>query len=174
MLCLFGLIFSAVGFGLMFGAVWGWKKSKQTAELQARNPDKPWLARPDWAAGKIKSTSTVPVWFYLLWSFLALAMSAPAMLAIPKEWHKGNHLILVALLFPAVAFYLLGYTFVKWRSRRRFGDCFFEPAQIPAPLGGTLEGMIVTGARLQLEQALHLKISCVRRTVSGSGKNQAS
>ena len=28
MLCLFGLIFSAVGFGLMFGAVWGRKKSR--------------------------------------------------------------------------------------------------------------------------------------------------
>jgi hypothetical protein len=26
MLCLFGLIFSLIGFGLMFGAVWGQKK----------------------------------------------------------------------------------------------------------------------------------------------------
>ena len=100
-------------------------------------------------------------------------MSAPAVHAIPVEWQKGNHLILVALLFPVVAFYLLGYSFVKWRSRRRFGDCFFEPAQIPVPLGGTLEGMIVTGAPLKLEQGLHLKISCIRRTVSGSGKNQS-
>jgi hypothetical protein len=173
MLCLFGLIFSAVGFGLMFGAVWGRKKSKQTAELQARFPDKPWLARADWAAGKIKSTSTAPVGFFLLWSFLALAMSAPAVHAIPVEWRKGNHAILFALLFPAVAFYLLGYSFVKWRSRRRFGDCFFEPAQIPVPLGGTLEGMIVTGAPLKLDQGLHLKISCIRRTVSGSGKNRS-
>jgi hypothetical protein len=134
---------------------------------------KPWLARPDWAAGKIKSTSTAPVGFFLLWSILALAMSAPAVHAIPVEWQKGNHLILVALLFPAVAFYLLGYSFVKWRSRRRFGDCFFEPAQIPVPLGGTLEGMIQTGAALKLEHGLHLKISCIRRTISGSGKNQS-
>ena len=174
MLCLFGLVFSAVGFGLMFGAVWGRKKLKQTAELQARNPDKPWLLRPDGAAGKIKSTVTAPIGFLLLWSFLALAMTAPAMFAIPVELKKGNHMVLVVLLFPAVAFYLLGYSFVKWRSRRRFGDCFFEPAQIPIPLGGTLEGMIVTGTRLQLEQALHLKISCIRRTVSGSGKNQST
>jgi hypothetical protein len=134
---------------------------------------KPWLARADWAAGKIKSTSTAPVGFFLLWSFLALAMSAPAVHAIPVEWRKGNHAILLVLLFPAVAFYLLGYSFVKWRSHRRFGDCFFEPAQIPAPVGGTLEGMIQTGARLKLEQGLHLKISCIRRTVSGSGKNQS-
>ena len=172
MLCLFGLVFSTVGFGLMFGSVWGWKKSKQTVELQSRNPDKPWLARSDWAAGNIKSTYTAPIGFMLLWSFLALAMTAPAMLAIPVEVRKGNSLVLVVLLFPAVAFYLLGYSFVKWRSRRRFGNCFFEPAQIPAPLGGTLEGMIVTGTRLQLEQALHLKISCIRRTVSGENTQE--
>ncbi|HUZ07206.1 MAG TPA: hypothetical protein VMV89_06925 [Candidatus Paceibacterota bacterium] len=130
---------------------------------------KPWLVRADWAAGKIKPTSTAPVGFLLLWAFLALAMSAPAIHAIPTEWRKGNHAILVALLFPAVAIYLLGFSFVKWRSRRRFGDCFFEPAQIPAPLGGTLEGMIQTGAPLKLEQGLHLKISCIRRTVSATG-----
>jgi hypothetical protein len=135
--------------------------------------DKPWLARADWAAGKIKAASTAPIRFLLLWSFLALAMTAPAIHAIPTEWRKGNHLILVALLFPAVAFYLLGFSFVKWRSRRRFGDCFFELAQIPAPLGGTLEGMIQTGTPLKLEQGLHLKISCIRRTVSGSGKNRS-
>jgi hypothetical protein len=173
MLCLFGLIFSAVGFGLMFGAIWGRKKSQQAAELQARFADKPWQARADWAAGKIKSSATAPVKFFLLWSFLALAMSAPAIHAIPKEWQKGNHAILIVLLFPVVAFYLLGYAFVKWRSRRRFGDCFFELAQIPAPLGGTLEGMIQTGVQLKLEHGLHLKISCVRRTVSGSGKSQS-
>ena len=32
--------------------------------------------------------------------------------------------------------------------------------------------MILTGARLKLEQGLHLKFSCIRRTVSGSGKDQ--
>ena len=52
MLCLFGLIFSTVGFGLMFGAIWGRKKSKQTAEVQARFPDKPWMARAGLGGGK--------------------------------------------------------------------------------------------------------------------------
>jgi hypothetical protein len=174
MLCLFGLIFSTVGFGLMFGAVWSRKKSKQTADLQTRFADKPWMLRADWAAGKIKSKFSAPVGIYLLWSFLALAMSAPALFSIQKEWQKGNHAILVVLLFPAVAFYLLGYSFVLWRSRRRFGDCSFEMAQIPAPLGGTLEGVIQTGARLKLEHGLHLKMTCIRRVTTSSGKNSST
>jgi len=174
LLCLFGLIFSLVGFGLMFGAIWGRKKLKQKSELEARFAGKPWMTRPDWADGKIKSTATAPVGFFLLWSFLALALSAPAVLAIPHEWQKGNYAILVALLFPAVALGLLGYTFKLWRSHRRFGDCFFEPAQTPIPLGGVLEGMIETGKPLKLEHELNLKFSCIRRVVTGSGKSRST
>jgi hypothetical protein len=171
-LCLFGLIFSLVGFGLMFGAVWGRKKLKQDAELKARFADKPWMMRQDWADGKIKSTSTVPVKFFLLWSFLAMALSAPAVWHIPQEWQKGNYAILIVLIFPAAAAGLLGYSFVQWRSQKRFGACFFEPAQIPTPLGGVLEGMIQTGKPLKLEYELNLKFSCIRRVISGSGKTR--
>ena len=176
-LLMFGGFFLVMILAVLFSVARGLRRRQNPSPAAGDSSAiaKPWLARPDWAAGKIKSTSTAPIGFFLLWSFLALAMSAPAVHAIPTEWRKGNHLILVALLFPAVAFYLLGYSFVKWRSRRRFGDCFFEPAQIPVPLGGTLEGMIVTGAPLKLEQGLHLKISCIRRTVtvSGAGKNRS-
>ena len=176
-LFVFGGFFLVMILAVVFSAARGLRRRRNPSPAAGDSPAiaKPWLARADWAAGKIKSTSTAPVGFFLLWSFLALAMSAPAVHAIPVEWRKGNHAILVALLFPAVAFYLLGYSFVKWRSRRRFGDCFFEPAQIPVPPGGTLEGMIVTGATLKLEQGLHLKISCIRRTVSvsGAGKNRS-
>lgn len=175
-LLVFGGFFLVMILAVVFSVARGLRRRQNPSPAAGDSPAiaKPWLARPDWAAGKIKSTSTAPVGFFLLWSFLALAMTAPAVHAIPTEWRKGNHLILVALLFPAIAVYLLGYSFVKWRSRRRFGDCFFEPAQIPAPLGGTLEGMIVTGAPLKLEQGLHLKISCIRRivSVSGAGKTR--
>jgi hypothetical protein len=133
----------------------------------------PWLARPDWAAGRVKSSASSGVKFFLLWSVLALALSAPAVRAIPKEWQKGNHLILLALMFPVVAFYLLGWLVVKWRAHRRFGECFFEMAAIPGALGGTLEGLIQTGARLRLEHGLQLKLACVRRTVSGSGDSRS-
>ena len=172
-LLIFGGFFLLIILAIVFSAVRGIRKqSNSAAAIQPPRDPKPWLARTDWAAGKIKSSATAPVKFFLLWSFLALAMSAPAVHAIPKEWQKGNHAILFVLIFPVVAFYLLGYAFVKWRSQRRFGDCFFEPAQIPAPLGGMLEGMIQTGAQLKLEHGLHLKFSCIRRTVSGSGKSQ--
>ena len=173
---IFGLIFSAVGFVIIFRAVTAGRRKKKAEEKFLKQTDvgtKPWLLRKDWADGKIKSTSTVPVWFFLLWSFVALALSAPGVWQIPKEWKKGNDAILIVLIFPLVAFALLGYTFKLWRSHRRFGDCFFEPAQIPVPLGSVLEGMIQTSHPLKLEHDLHLKLSCIRRVVTGSGKNRS-
>ena len=172
---IFGLIFSATGFGIIFWAATAGRRKKKAGEKylkQTGGGAKPWLLRADWAAGKIKSSQTANAKFLWLWSIFALALSAPAVWRIPQEWQKGNHAILIALFFPVAAFYLIGYSIVQWRSCRRFGDCFFELAQIPAPLGGSLDGMIQTGARLKPEHGLHLKLSCVRRTVSGAWNNR--
>src|SRR4051812_3165798 len=51
---LVGLVFSIVGFGLMFAAILGRKKLKQAIERQTLHADEPWRLRADWAAGKIK------------------------------------------------------------------------------------------------------------------------
>jgi hypothetical protein len=171
MLILFGVIFSSVGFLIMFGSIWGRKKQKEQAAINARFPGQPWMVRADWAAGKIKATSTIPIFFYLLWSFLALAISAPIVYQFPTEWHKGNHAVLIALIFPVAAVYLITYSFFAWRARRHFGQCFFEPAQTPTPIGGVLEGIIQTEKPIKLEHTLHLKISCIRREVTHSGNN---
>jgi hypothetical protein len=174
---IFGLIFCAFGFGIMIWAVTAGRRKKKAEEIFLKQTDggtKPWLLRSDWAAGKIKSSANANVKFLLIWSFAALALSVPGVWQISQKLHEHDYKVLVVLIFPLVAFGLLGYTFKLWRSHRRFGDCFFELAQIPAPLGGSLDGMIQTGARIRLEQGLHLKLSCIRRVVTGSGKNQST
>lgn len=170
--CLFGLVFLGVGLGLMALVFWGQKKLNRDAALKARFADRPWMVRPDWADGKIKPASTVPVAVYLIWSILVLAIFVPVLFHIQQALQKHEPGILLVLIFPAAACGLLVKAFVQWRARRRFGDCFFEPAQIPIPLGGVLEGMIQTGKRVTLEHDLHLTLSCIRRSVSGCGKER--
>ena len=175
MLCLFGFILSSVGFGLMFAAVWSRKKAKQAAELQARFPDEPWKLRTDWAAGKIKSSSVSQQLLYLV---IALAFCGigglGTCLSLPQELHRNNSAALLILIFPAIGFGFL-IAFVRaWWSRRCYGDSFFELAEVPAPLGGALSGMIQAGTRLKPEHGLHLKLSCVRRVVTGSGKSRST
>ena len=174
-LALFGLIFSGVGFGLMLGTVWSRKKTRQLDELKSRTPDQPWLWRPDWAAGKIKSSSGVQTKIMAIFALAFCGIGGcSAFFVLPKELHNGNYLALLVLLFPAAGIGFLIAVIRGILARRRFGDCFFEMASIPGALGGTLEGLIQTGARLRLEHGLHLKLSCIRRTVSGSGDNQST
>lgn len=162
-----GLVFSGIGFLLMFAGIWAQRKVRRDAAIKARFPDKPWMVRQDWADGKIKAVYSAPIWFFLLWSFVALACSAPAFGQISREWQKGNPAILVALIFPVVACILLACSFRQWQARRRLGVCFFELAQTPAPIGGILEGMIQTAKPIKLEHDLYLKCSCVRRQRAG-------
>jgi hypothetical protein len=135
-------------------------------------PEKPWLKRADWAAGRITSgarKSVLLIWiFALFWN----AVSAPVVfIGLPAELHKGNYAILIALLFPIVGIGMILYALNATLAWRKFGQTIFEMAAIPAALGGTIEGQIEVKTRLQPQQGLHLRLSCVRRTTSGSGKN---
>lgn len=170
-----GLIFSAVGFGLMAGAAFGRKKWKQKAELQARYPGKPWMTRPDWAEGKIKSFAMAQSYLYLFMGLVFTGIGGVvSCFAVPEAWKKHNDAALLVLVFPVAGIALLLAFINAWRSQRRFGNCVFELGQLPVPIGGVLEGMIETGHPLALEHELHLTCSCVRRVVTGSGKSRST
>ena len=174
----FGLIFSSVSLGVMYAAVTT-ERRRQTAEdkwrAQTDGGSKPWLARADWAAGRIKYSNNA--------LNVALAISAVAFCGmgvmftfpmLPEELRNGNYKALLVLIFPLIGVGLLAAFVRGMLAQRRYGDCFFELASIPGAVGGTLEGMIQTGARLMPEHALHLNLSCIRRVVSGSGKNRST
>jgi hypothetical protein len=172
-LCGFGLVFSLIGLGLMAAAILGGKKVRQNEELKQRYADQLWLVRPEWATGKIKSDTTAQSWIYLIFGVIFGGMGLMFTVAVlPQELSRHNYPALFILLFPLIGFGFLIAFARAWQAHRRFGDCYFELAQIPAPLGGTLEGQILVGTRLRLEHGLHLKLSCVRRFTTGGGKER--
>jgi hypothetical protein len=92
---------------------------------------------------------------------------------LPKELRPGNYGVLLVLLFPLAGLGLLAAAARAARARRRFGDCVFEMATIPGALGGTLQGVIQTGARLRPAEAIHVNLSCLRRVTTGSGQSRS-
>jgi hypothetical protein len=143
--------------------------------LVLETAEKTWLKRTDWAVGRIASGSRKGV--LLLWIFTLFwnAASAPVIfVGLPTELHKGNYAILIALLFPIIGIGMIFYALNATLAWRKFGQSIFEMAAIPGALGGTLEGEIQVKTKLQPQHGLHLRLSCVRRTTSGSGKNRST
>lgn len=178
LIALFGLVFAAIGFGLMYAAVTAERRRKAAEakwQTQTDGGTKPWLARADWATGKIKSSAGAQTVILAIMAVAFCGMGGMfTFFMLPEEWRKGNHQALFVLIFPLIGIGLLTAFIRSVLARRRFGDCFFEMAAIPGAIGGTLEGLIQTGARLQLEHGLTLKLSCIRRVATGSGKNRST
>ena len=172
----FGGFFLVLILAAVISVVQGVRKLSNTASaVPPPREDSPWLKRPDWAAGKIKSTADAQVKMFAIMAVAFCGMGGLFTFAmLPKELAKGNNAALLVLIFPAIGIGFVIAIVRAVRAHRRFGDCFFELAQVPVPLGGTLDGMIQIGARLRLEHGLHLKLSCIRRVVTGSGKNQST
>ena len=176
-----GLLSAAVVCGGIIALIFGINAKKMAMTTTSpksstsETSEKPWLKRSDWAAGRITSgtrKSVLLIWiFTLFWN----AVSMPIVfIGLPAELHKGNHAILIALLFPIVGIGMIFFAANATLAWRKFGQSVFEMAAIPAVLGGTIEGEIEVKTRLQPEHGLHLRLSCIRQTTSGSGKNRST
>ncbi len=169
-----GFLFGAAFIGFSLAPLYHLRRQKRGPDPTGGSVSaKPWLAREDWAAGRVKSSDPRAVKFYWIFALAFCGLSTPALLALPGELRHGNYKVLLAVLFPLAG---LGFLVAAIRTmlvRRRFGDCVFNLATVPAALGGTLEGVIQTGARLRPEHGLHLRLSCVRRVTTG-GRNRST
>ena len=152
------------------------KKSSTAAQLKsslADDSEKPWLKRADWAVGRIKSMGIPDAKSYWIMGVaLCILGGLVTVLVLPGAVRDKNYSELIVLVFPLVGIGLLAVAVRKILAHRRFGDCFFEMAQTPAPLGGTLEGEIQTSAPLKLKNELRLELFCVRKITSGAGQNR--
>jgi hypothetical protein len=171
---LFGLVFGGVGVWMIFRAFKGYKSSQQVDERKIRHPDKPWLWREDWASGLIRDSnrsSLSYVWFFaVLWNLI----SAPLSMVLPREiLQDRNYPALVGLLFPLAGAGLLIWVIRATLRWKKFGTSVLELETLPGVTGGHLKGILQTPTPLFAEEGLSLKLTCIHRTVSGSGKNRS-
>jgi hypothetical protein len=177
----FGLLSAVIASGGFVALIFGINAKKmalKTAGSKTSAPEtseKPWLERKDWAAGRITSgvrKSVILLWIFVL--FWLAVSTVITVLVVPPEWHNGNRVALVALIFPVIGLAVLVFAANTTLAWRRFGKSSFEMAAMPGALGGTLKGMIQVNARLRPEHGLHLRLSCLRRTTAGTGKSRST
>jgi HEAT repeat protein len=171
----FGLVFALVGAGLMFGAVYGYHRLKQDQATKEANANAPWLWRTDWATSKSSSLTRNSAIGWWIGTILASMIVVPVVTtALPPLLHNSDPkaLILIGLcLFPAIL--LVGALRATIR-RERFGKTYFEFSSLPFSPGKHVTGQIQLRLGTSAEHGIDLRLSCIRRIVTGSGKEQTT
>ncbi len=174
MLTLFGLVFG--GFAGVGGTaiVVGRRKLKDQEVLRARHPDQPWLWRPDWASGRISDSSHGTMWvswaFAVLWNLISVPVGY---IGLQAALVQGNPEGFVALFFPLVGLGLLTWATRATLRYRKYGMSRLELGTIPGTIGRSLSGSVRVGTSLQPEDSFQVRLTCIHRVTTRSGKNSS-
>ncbi len=137
-----------------------------------QHPNEPWLWRADWAERAVRETPEVGGW--CLWGFAILwnLFSIPVFFFVEWRWPMDAKSILLAAFPIAGALVVLLAVYHSLR-RGKYGLSVCRIDRVPIPLGSTLRGEIDVRMHELPRSGFALRLACVRRTVTGSGKNRS-
>jgi len=166
---IFILIFGGVGAGIVY---WGFR-GKKTIETQGAADYKPWLSRPEWQGGIIRSGAKGGM--YAIWGFASVwnLISMPAAFQFTTVWHEEGPVALLILLFPLVGIGLIAWAIKLTREWKRFGVTPLTMDPFPGSIGGDVGGEIQLNEPWQSGMLCKVTLSNILSYVSGSGKNRS-
>ena len=169
------LFISAIGAGFLFVAVGGYGRLKRQAAIEQANPAAPWLWRTDWASRKAENQNKkteITAWVICIFSNLVVL---PAAVTIVPQLarHKDPRAFLV-LGFALIGVILFVVALRATLRRSRFGNSYFEFYSLPFSPGGRLAGRIHLKLDANAAQSVNLRLSCVRKMISGSGDSRST
>jgi hypothetical protein len=172
---MFGVVFSLIGFGLLYLALGGRKLYARQLRLQDEHPTEPWLWRADWAAGRVKSrteTNMAAAWvFAVIWNLVSWPIAISAVPVAVQQKSPGAYFV---LLFPAIGIFVLIYAIRQTIAFFEFGKTYFEMASIPGVVGRELKGCIQARFAHSPDHGVTLRLSSVHRYSTGSGNTQTT
>lgn len=135
----------------------------------------PWRTREDWAQGRVESTGrgwiVVGAWiFALVW----MLISSPILFLLRPQIERGNRAAAIGLVFPAAGLLLLASAIRRTLLWRKFGVSTLVLRTTPIVPGERLLGAIRTRLMPQPAGGYRLRLTCVRRTATGSGQDRTS
>lgn len=107
--------------------------------------------------------------FALVWSAIAF----PAGFLIPHDHDVPIWAFALAMLFPVIGVFLLIAAAYQLLRRHKYGASRLMLDHIPVATGTTFRGDVDTHVQQVPENGFGLRLMCIRRVVSGSGKNRS-
>jgi hypothetical protein len=169
------LFISAIGAGFVLVAFAGYRKLKQQAAIEEANPSSPWLWRRDWAERKAESDrkkTETTAWVVCV--FCNLVMIPVVVNLMPQLVRRNDPRVFLILGFCSIGVILFGVALRATLRHRRFGNTYFEFDSLPFSPGGRLSGKIHLKLDADAAHGIDLRLSCVRKMVTGSGDNRST
>lgn len=135
--------------------------------------DSAWLQNKNWLNNCVQSdakSTLIAAWVIMLF---CNGISSPILFKIAEEWHKGNYVIVLALVFPAIGVYLLYYAVKTTLEWLRFGKLEFVMDPFPGAIGGNVGGYVDINHLKEMNAQYKVELECVYSYVSGSGKDRS-
>jgi hypothetical protein len=170
----FGLLFFFGGATVIGGIAWGTRKARQQARLKAENPSSPWMWRKDWAEGRADSktrSSMITAWIFAI---LCNGISGMILSFRPLDAYREKPATLILLVFPVAGVWLLVWAVRETLAWFEFGKTSFQMTAVPLVIGREMRGAIQARFPKPPEHGIRLKLSCVNRIVTGSGRDQTT
>src|SRR6266849_6430295 len=172
---LFGLVFVCIGGGLIYAAIRGYGLMKEQVAREEANPLSPWLWRTDWAMRRAESQNKNSELLFWALAILCNMITLPFLFGmVPNFIQTGDPRVFLLLGFNLLGAILIVKAARTTMQHQRFGDSYFEFDSLPFSPGERVSGRIHLRFETQAAHGIDLRLSCVRRVVSGSGKNSTT
>lgn len=166
---IFGFIFGLVGCGIMY---FGFKG--ETRIVSPETAEKPWLSNPKWAENKISSNVKAEMYGLIVFSLFWNLITWPVLLlngaSIVEEVHPM--ILLVMAIFPLTGIFLIYLTIKSIRQHNAFGKTPLTLTPFPGSIGGQIGGKISFERNISSLTSFPVKVVCLKKHISGSGKNR--
>ena len=172
---MFGSVFALIGGGLIYAAIGGYGRLKKQAAIEESNPLSPWLWRTDWANRRAESENKKTELTYWVFCILCNLILIPVVGGlVPKLAAARDPRVFLLLGFSLIGVILLINAVRATIRHRRFGNTYFEFNSLPFSLGDRVGGRIQLKLEAQAEHGIDLRLTCVRKVITGTGKSQST
>jgi hypothetical protein len=169
---LFGSVFVFIGGVLIYAAVGGYGRLKKQAAIEEANPLSPWLWRTDWAMRRAESQNKKSEILFWALAILCNVITLPFLFGmVPNFIRTGDPGVFLLLGLNLLGAILIVKAVRTTMQHRRFGDTYFEFDALPFSPGEHVSGRIHLKFETRAEHGIDLRLSCVRKVVTGSGKS---
>jgi len=172
---LFGAVFVFIGGVLIYAAIGGYGRLKKQAAIEEANPLSPWLWRTDWAMRRAESQNKNSELLFWALAILCNMITLPFLFGmVPNFIQTRDPRVFLLLGFNLLGAILIFKAVRTTMQHRRFGDTYFEFDALPFSPGERVGGRIHLKFETRAEHGIDLRLSCVRKVVSGSGKSSTT